>query len=265
MGDNAVSFINSSKSVPWFLYLATPNPHPPFVAEPKYENASVPPWDGDPAVFETDKSDKPPWIQRHHATIRNGRIIRREQLQTLMSVDDMVDRVMQTVNDTGQLDNTLVIFISDNGYLWAEHGWTDKRVPYTQSIEVPMFASWPGRIPAGVRDSRMVANIDIAPTVLEAAGITASHTIDGHSLLSPYARTRILTEYWNEGMAVPTWASIRTKTGQYVEYYDHGAVVFTEFYDLVLDPWQLDNLSVPPPGWPEQLAADRGCAGVTCP
>ena len=129
-----------------------------------------------------------------------------------------------------------------------------------------MFASWPGRIPAGAQDTRIVANIDIAPTVFEPAGITPTHTVDGHSLLSSYARTHIQTEYRHEGKGKPpTWASIRTETGQYVEYYDHGAVVFTEFYNLVLDPWQLDNLSVPPPGWPEQLAADRGCAGVTCP
>jgi arylsulfatase A-like enzyme len=112
----------------------------------------------------------------------------------------------------------------------------------------------------------MVANIDIAPTVLEATGITPTHTLDGHSLLSAYARTRILTEYWTEGRSVPTWASTRTNKGQYVEYYDDsGGVTFTEFYDLAIDPWQLENLSLPPPGWAEQLATDRICSGVTCP
>jgi arylsulfatase A-like enzyme len=129
-----------------------------------------------------------------------------------------------------------------------------------------MFASWPGRIPAGAQDTRIVAAIDIAPTVFEASGITPTHTIDGHSLLSSYARTHILTEYWHEGKGKPpTWASIRTNTGLYMEDYESGLVTFTEFYDLVQDPWQLENLSVPPPGWPEQLAADRACAGVTCP
>ncbi len=266
IGRNAVSFLDSSRSAPWFLYLAVPNPHPPFVPEPKYAGAAVPPWHPGEGVFEADRSDKPPYVQARHGNPNGGRASRLRQFRTLMSVDDMIDRILEQLARTGQLDRTLVLFTSDNGYMWGEHGWIDKRVPYTESIRVPLLAHWPQGILMGPEDQRLVSSVDIAPTVLRLARVRPAHELDGRSLLGDYVRKRILTEYWNEGLAIPSWASIRTREGQYVEYYDSGGrVTFTEYYDLLRDPAQLENLRRPPSRWREQLEADRACVGRACP
>jgi arylsulfatase A-like enzyme len=265
IGDRTVSFLRSPPSSPWFLYLSVPNPHTPYIAEEQYANAAVPPWSGNPAVFESDRTDKPPYVQEHRSGFSRGNETRTAQLRTLMSVDDMVDRVMTTLRDTGQLDNTLIFFLSDNGYLWSDHGLFGKRYPYLPSIQVPMFVRWDGHLASGAVDDRLVANIDIAPTVYDAAGITPPVTADGHSLLSPYARDRLLFEYWVDA-GVPTWASLVTTAGQYIETYDDaGNPSFVEFYDLARDPWELENTGVAPAGWAAQLAADRTCAGASCP
>lgn len=269
LGNKAEEFFASSTGAPWLLFLSPPNPHAPFVIESKYSKTPVPEWSGNPAVYESDKSDKPTYIQNSTSDFAKGSDTRTKQLRLLMSVDDLVDRVMNALAANGQLDNTLVFFISDNGYLWSEHGWIGKNVPYTQSIRVPMLARWPGHIVAGGVDSRLVANIDIVPTALEAAGVavpSGSPAIDGRSLVGGYVRDRLLIEQWRF-ISVPRWASLLTPTGQYVEYYDNQgkSVTFTEYYDLVADPWQLDNLSVPPEGMSAQLAADRVCVGEACP
>jgi arylsulfatase A-like enzyme len=184
IGDHAEAFLDAQSSDPWFLYLAPPNPHGPYTAEPKYRNAPIPPWDCNPAVFESDRSDKPPYVSTFDDTCSQGQTTRIKQLRTLKSVDDLVDRVLSTVQAHGELKDTLVFFLSDNGRLWSEHGLNGKRHAYVQSIRVPMFARWTGHIPAGVVNRRLVANIDVAPTVLEAAQVPPNTPVDGRSLLS---------------------------------------------------------------------------------
>jgi arylsulfatase A-like enzyme len=286
IGNKAVeyltSFSQSNDAKPWFLYLATFAPHLPRVPEPKYADATFAPWPKTPAVNE-NVSDKPAYV-RWRPLVADSTIqkMRTEQLRTLMSVDDMVDRVMRTLQSQGELDNTLVIFLSDNGYMWGEHRISDlKFVPYTESVQVPFFARWPGHLTAGTHDNRLVANIDIKPTVLAAAGITPdpAYPVDGRSFLSPGGRSRAFTEYFFDDANAPgikDWASIRTATYQYIENYNQSSLnggTFREYYDLTKDPWMLTNLykdgnaANDPPIAPlsSQLAADRHCAGSTCP
>jgi arylsulfatase A-like enzyme len=269
IGERAEAVIRSSTAQPWLLYLATPNPHGPFVAEERYDKTNVGQFWSNPAIEETDLSDKPLYVQK--SSFVNGDGVRRKQLQTLFSVDDMVQRVFATLQDTAQLDNTLAIFISDNGRLWGEHKRCCKSVPYLQSIQVPMFARWPDHFPSGRQDDRIVANIDIVPTVLKAAGVKAANApLDGRSLLAAGSRTRLLTEFASSRSDAPTWASMLTSAHQYTEY----ATGKREYYDLVNDPWQLTNLlgdhnpDTNPPNVSKlssQLARDRQCAGSSCP
>ena len=133
-------------------------------------------------------------------------------------------------------------------------------------------------------DTRLVANVDLLPTILEATGTAPVllHALDGTSLLGSHDRDRIHLEYWKsviaEGtpleQAVPTWASTHGGDWQYTEWYDGaGAITFREYYDLAADPHQLTNLledGVPgntPPLIPlhAQLVADHLCVGFTCP
>jgi arylsulfatase A-like enzyme len=281
VGDRAVSFLDTFErrdADPWFLYLAPTAPHKPFAAEPQHAAADVGTWAGNPAVAEADRSDKPAFVRSGTATLDDGRRTRAKQLRTLLSVDEMVYRVLTHVAANGEGD-TLVVFTSDNGYLWGEHGLNEqKRLPYLQSAEVPMLLRWPGHVAAS-EDSRLVSLIDLAPTILDAAGIAqdpALPPMDGISMLSTYARRRILVEYFRspDATAYPSWAATLSPNSEYVEYYadDERSVVFREYYDLVADPWQNQNVFADgvPGNEPDvgalaaALSADRACAGATC-
>jgi arylsulfatase A-like enzyme len=177
----------------------------------------------------------------------------------------------------GELNDTLVILLSDNGKLWGEHRLQEKFMPYLQAERVPLLMSWPGRLPVG-SDPRLATTLDITPTVLAAADLTASYVVDGRSLLVAGGRDRVLTEYWRDpgnGNGIPTWASTYVHNRyRYTEIYtDAGAVLDREYYDLATDPWQLTNLlrdGVPgndPAIAPlaTALAGQRRCAGAVCP
>ena len=272
---------------PFFLYLAPYAPHTPFTPAKRHASATVPRFKGNPAVRERDFSDKPPYVQEQAATIDRTLVsvtIPRQQKRTLLSVDQMVARVREAVRQTGELDNTLVVYVSDNGFFWGEHGLPDKRAPYTQAIRVAMMLSWPEQVAAGTSDTRLASLVDVAPTVLDVAGVTPEQPMDGRSLFDPLNdRDRLLTEYFYDSMgsgaSLPTWASLRTPSIQYVEYYadeTRQEVVFREYYDLVRDPWQLTNLlgdadtsNDPAPATvlalSAQLTADRECIAAACP
>jgi len=296
ISDQAVRFLRQSESQdkqPWFLYVATSAPHDPWIPEPKYANAPVPQFVRNPAMLEADVSDKPPWVQ-DAVKLTQARIAqnRAGQLRTQMSVDDLVGRIFRVLRQLGEDRNTLAFFLSDNGFLWGEHQVagdrgeqetsltkiTGKRLPYTQSIHVPFLVRWPGHVRSGVQDPRFVANVDIAPTIMDAAGLSppASVPMDGRSLLSGQARAKMFLEYFLDPIypVIPAWASIRTATRQYIEYYDpSGQVIFQEYYDLTRDPFQLDNLfgdgsSSDDPnvsGLTRQLRTDLRCAGTSGP
>lgn len=277
MRRRALQFIRSESQEPWFLYVAPKSPHLPAIPETRYADMRLKRWEGNPAVAERDRTDKPPYVQEGTTTLRRGRWIRGKQFRTLPSIDDIVESAFAELRAQGELDNTLAFFISDNGYLWGEHGVARKGVPYRRAVEVTFLATWQGHLTEDVADRRYAANIDIAPTVYEAAGITPSTPVDGRSLLQPWRRDRILLEHWcnTEGLArvCNRWGSIRTRTEQYVEYNKDGEVHFREYYDMKADRWQLTNLlgnrnssDDPDTSTLEaQLRMDRSCEGASCP
>jgi arylsulfatase A-like enzyme len=235
-------------------------------------------------VFERDRSDKPPWVQRKTYAFDEASAFRTAQLRTLLSVDDMVDTIFGRLVFRGEARNTLVIYLSDNGYLLGEHGLRAKALPYTHSIRVPFMIRWPGNVPAGAADSRrFIANVDIAPSVLAAAGIRPNlkYPFDGKAMLSPSGLTTathspLYLEQQNspDFSYIPTWRSLRTRTYQYIEYYgSSGGTIFREYYDLTADGWQ--NVNVLHDGDPtndvdtarlsELLAKYRTCKGSACP
>jgi len=255
---------------PWLLYVAPFAPHFPFEPSNGHRRDPVPDRRLNPAIRETDRLDKPPYVR----SWPRGRPLRsrRLQLRTLMSVDDVIGRMGRAL-DRLEEENTLVIFVSDNGYLWGEHGLTMKGPPYRDSVRVPLLIRWPGHVDAG-RDRRLVATIDIAPTVLEAVGVEVEG-MDGISLLGGEDRQTLLLEHAGlPDLAMPAWASLLSADYQYVEYYGPGDVtVFREYYDLQSDPSQLDNLlhDGDPSNNPDirrlrsELRRARTCSGTTCP
>ena len=268
-------------AAPWLLYMAPHAPHHPWVPAARYRSRPVGTWPGNPAVFESDRTDKPAFVRSISRSLADGRFIRRGQLRLLMSVDDEIGRLFATLRRLGEARTTLAIFTSDNGFLWADHrlggdrqSSAGKRLPYTASVQIPFFVRWPGHVAAGSRDRRITGTVDIAPTVLDAAGVApdpAKPPLDGRSLVSGERRTRIVLEYWR-GRGIPSWASLRTRRHQYVEYYtDRGRRFFREYYNLARDPWQLRNLlrDGNPANNPHvtalsrQLQHDRQCRGTT--
>jgi arylsulfatase A-like enzyme len=163
-----------------------------------------------------------------------------------MSVDDLVEDLFSALEALGEQE-TIAIFTSDNGYLWGEHGiGRDKRFPYSGSVRVPLLLRWPGHVEPGGSDARLAASVDIAPTILTAAGIVVDPAdIDGTSLLDPGVRTRVLQEYWRSPDApyLPGWAALRRAGSLFVEWRDDdGTLLFREYYDLVHDPYERRNL-----------------------
>ncbi|MDR7274142.1 sulfatase-like hydrolase/transferase [Catenuloplanes atrovinosus] len=235
---------------PWFIYAGFVAPHSPYTPEPKYADAPLS-WRTNPAGRERDRADKPAYVRRFRFSAEEGARTAVAQMRTLLSVDDQLEAIRRRLAATGELDDTVVVLLSDNGKSLGEHGLPSKFVPYQGSIRVPLLLWWPGRVPAG-RDTRLAPLIDVVPTVLELAGLAPGYRVDGRSLLTGARRDRVLLEYWHDAVngSYPTWASTYAPGRyQYVEYQE-GPRVVREYYDLHRDPWQLTN-----------LLGDRGTAG----
>jgi arylsulfatase A-like enzyme len=168
-------------------------------------------------------------------------------LRCVMSLDRSVGEVMKSLEDFGLDKNTIVIFLSDNGYLWGEHGLGGKWLLYEESIRVPIIVKWPGMDEKykGNLLSQLVLNIDIAPTIVDMAGINVPKEMDGKSLFSllknPESdfREDFFMEHDSVVVAenpIPDSYGIRTKEWKYIRY------VNVELYNLSADPLELKNL-----------------------
>jgi len=276
----AVDFLSRAETqddTPWLLYVAPFAPHHPARPPLRYEGDPVANFRPDPAMLEVDLSDKPPQYASSASAYDEQRmeLRRRRQLRSLMAVDDLVTEVTETLESTGE-ENTLVFFMSDNGYLWGEHRLDKKGVPYQPSVRIPLMIRWDGRV-SPATDMRLAANIDIAPTVFDAADVEPGHEVDGKTLLEAWERDELLTEVKADRSRPGLhWASLVSHDYQYVEYYgeDENVPVFREYYSFVTDPWQLNNVlgDEDPSNDPDttshssRLAAYRSCPLLTpCP
>ena len=189
-----------------------------------------------------------------------------------MSVDDAVGRLMDRLDAAGELDDTIFVFTSDNGYLVGEHRRVGKTVGYEESIRVPLIVSGPG-FPNGQESRQLVSLVDVAPTVLDLAGGSSPLVTDGLSLQSVLegdgdveARPILLQAGPRAGATQRWYTAIRTRREVYVEY-DTGE---SELYDLRSDPLQIDSQHANPKArrtverLGAQLAALRDCAGDSC-
>ena len=169
-----------------------------------------------------------------------------------MAVDDSVGQVTAALDDEGIRDNTLIIYMSDNGMALGDNSIFGKACPYDICIHVPFVISYPDKITASRVDPSLILNIDIAPTLADLTGIPDASTFDGQSflkLLSDPAsawRDGFLIEQYQDaeeegGMTalVPSYVGFRTKEWKYVEY-ETGE---RELYNLIDDPFELDNLA----------------------
>ena len=178
----------------------------------------------------------------------------RHYCEMVLSIDDSVGRILSTIRDIGAERNTLVIFTSDGGHLWGEHGLIDKRCAYEPSIRIPLLAYWPKTINPSSRCESIVCNIDVAPTLLKLAGVKVPEQMDGRSfqdlLEHPEPANRatgsLLYEYYWEPSfpQTPTTFAIRDERYKFIQY--HGIWDTDELFDLTNDPDETNNLILEP-------------------
>ena len=259
----------SDDDQPWALVVAFHSPHAPFLPAKRYEDADVSRFQStNPAMSERDLSDKAPAVVANQSD-ENGLSVQRQQLRMLLATDDAIEGIFNRLEDAGEAQDTLSFFISDNGYHWGEHGLRSKAHPYLPDVSVPLYVRWPGHVKPGAVDDRIAANIDIAPTIFDAAQIRADYPVDGRSLLSSDRRPWLLLEGPVDSARFPRWNAHIDHAREYVEW-DDG---FKEYYDLERDPWQLESLLARGDGATDasidrlsaQLRRAETCAGADCP
>jgi len=253
LASEAVRFVESSPD-PFFLLLAPYAPHAPATPAPRHTGALAddPPW-RPPSYGEPDVSDKPAYVRARPepepVTQEWRDNFRRNQLRSLLAVDEAVDDVLETLERSGRLADTVVVFTSDNGLGWGEHRWFWKQAPYEESIRIPLVVRY-DRLGLSQRvESRLAANVDLAPTLAELAGVPAPPT-EGSSLVPLLTgaetiwRQELLLEHLRGRPSpnVPSYCALRGENGIYVQY----GTGEEELYDLAADPYQLENKASDP-------------------
>lgn len=261
----SVDFITRSlnDNVPFFLYLAPLAPHGPYIPAQRHSGLfNDLPLPQPPSFNEADVSDKPLRIRNrpllNDDDIQELELVYRNQLRTLQAVDEMIGAIIATLDVAGQLENTYIVFTTDNGYHYGEHRMMpSKGNAYTEDVRIPLVIRGPG-VPQGVTIDRMVANIDFAPTFGQIATAQVPSFVNGRSLLPLLQAADPASHPWRQSilisMGCPNYNqlikqmtpkrscfnALRTATFSYVDY---PALKTREYYDLVADPFQLDNLA----------------------
>ncbi len=250
--------------------------HGPFTPAERHKEAFPDAQMPKPANFDDDFANKPEWIRRakKYGTRREpwqksmgkevpaaippeqwkgGRKDQLDYMRALLAVDDSVGAMLRTLEETGRLDNTVVVFSSDNGFFLGEHRRGDKRLMYEESIRIPLLVRYPKAVKAGSTRPEMVLNIDVAPTLLELAGANTPATVQGTSFAPllkgekvPW-RKSFLYAYYKEGWlpGIPTMLGVRGERWKYTHFPELNDDI-DELYDLQSDPIEMKNLIADP-------------------
>lgn len=261
LANQAIDFIAATPAdQPFFAYYAPYAPHYPFDPGPyagltrssglldQVKRASRFP---SPSINQADMSGYPQWMQQLAPSDTwdvEGRNQSKEitldevvenQADMLRGIDSAIGRMLDTLRETGRLDNTLIVFMSDNGFAWGEHRLQGKNTPYDVSVRVPLMMRFDGTLPAGVKDSRIVAaNVDTHATILDLLDLNAGG-IDGRSTLTSWRDGVVMEATKWPGKQRPAYCGYRTAEHLYVRY----ANGEEELYDYARDPHELSNVA----------------------
>jgi N-acetylglucosamine-6-sulfatase len=283
--ERAVAFVKRKHEKPFCLFVAHKCVHPdleqradgsvsdPYAANflpaerhkslyagakvPRRPNAFQPPR-GKPAL-ERQIDDLPPLGR---ATATDDEIVR-NRLRLLMAAEEGVGQLLAALTETGQLDRTVIIFTSDHGYFYGEHGLSvERRLAYEEAIRIPLIVRYPPLIKPGMTYEPFVLSIDLAPTLLAIAGAPLPQGLHGRSLLpllrgEPWQpRTSFLVEHFSDNvfarMQKMGYSAVRTERWKYIQYCDLQGC--DELYDLQNDPYEMRNV-ITEPAQRETLAA----------
>lgn len=260
--DHAIDWLSSRPAdQPYFLYLSHKAVHSEFLPAERHRGRYAGKPFPEPATLHEAPdllAEKPRWVRDQRNSFHgvdfpyHGRLdiaeYYRRYCETFLAVDDSVGRIVELLRKNGTLDETVILFMGDNGFAFGEHGLIDKRTSYEESIKVPLILHCPALVRGPKTAESIVANIDIAPTVLEAAGLAAPEGLDGRSFLGVAQgdtdgwRSELLYEYyWERNFPhTPTQHALRTDQYKYIHY--HGIWDSDELYDLKADPLETRNL-----------------------
>lgn len=239
--DGSVNLADSERFLPaerhQTAYAGKPLPHRP--------NYKRPP-EGKPAL-QRQIGNLPP-LGAATAT-RDEAILGRQR--SLLAIEEGVGEILKALKETGQLDNTIIVFTSDNGYFYGEHGLSvERRLAYEESIRMPLLVRYPKVVKAGTVRDELVLNIDLAPTLLGLASGPVPNTMQGRSLVpllkgaKPAWRNSFLIEYYSDKvfprMLQMGYKAVRTQRWKYIHYLELDGM--DELYDLKTDPYELKNL-----------------------
>jgi len=260
--DYAIDWLNSRDGKkPFFLYLSHKAVHANFTPAKRHEGQYSAVSVTKPASMANTAQHydgKPRWLkdQRnswhgvdfpYHSGL-NIEQYYKQYCETLLAVDDSIGRIMKTLRELSVFDSTLVIYMGDNGFMFGEHGLIDKRVAYETSIRVPMLMQCPELFKGDTVVEEVVANIDVAPTILEAAGLETPEHMDGQSFFQlakgeevPWRSHFLYVYYWEKNYPQsPTVFALRGDRYKYITYY--GLWDTDELYDIQADPHETTNL-----------------------
>ena len=270
--DYAMRWIKKPREKPFCLFLWHKAVHAPFTPAPRdsdaFPNALIPEYDnwydtmeGKPewlrrgwlygvhnkVWYESEGKPVPEKIEPRPWNPKNSRWI--NYLRAMLAVDESVGNMRNCLEELNILDNTILVFGSDNGFFLGSHQRGDKRLMYEESIRIPLIVRYPELIKAGSKNSDMILNIDIAPTLIELAGAEVPADMQGMSFVTLLKnenaewRKSFMYEYFQESYApgFVTATGVRNKKYKYIEYPDMINDI-DELYDLENDPGEMINL-----------------------
>ena len=284
--DRALAWLDEQEEgKPWCLLIWHKAPHRPWIPAPRHMNLFTDPipvpetfWDdysgrGTPAhkatmrvaddLADVDlKQDPPEGLDYDQMALWKYQRYLQDYLRTIAAVDENVGRACDRVVERGEHGNTITIYGSDQGFFLGEHGWFDKRFMYEESLRMPLVMSWPDRVPKGQVVRNLVSNVDIAQTLLDAAGAPVPERMQGMSLLPqitgvPDAEVRdaFYYRYWeHDDRMHHVWAHYGLVTDRYklIYYYadglglaNAGDVTYPpewELFDTKEDPHELTSV-----------------------
>ncbi|VGO19483.1 sulfatase family protein [Pontiella sulfatireligans] len=270
---------------PYMLYLSHKAVHAPFLPAERHENLYAKARIPKPASYGEDMSNKPVWQTVHWrgATMLNGKLwkfddydfskpwnpeghsapMHKNYLRALSAVDEGIGGILDLLEKRGELDNTVVIYAGDNGFMLGEHTRADKRVAYNESIRVPFLLRYPKLVKPGSTIDEMILNIDLAPTLLELAGISKPVAMQGESILPLFKgetdgwRDDFLYTYYQDLQPhLPRITAVCSKDYLLSVYPDRPEDK-NELYDLKRDPYEMNNLIDHPEMAPVQKSLFR--------
>lgn len=247
---------NTPAAQPLFLMYTPFAPHFPYLAAPRHADADLDVPDVD--IASPPVEGEPAWrVTRSAAEARFAASVPLAQTRSLLAVDEAVRSLVDTLRTTGRMRDTFFVFMSDNGYLWGEHGLIGKDVPYDAALRIPLVLRWDGHVPAGRVDRRLALNLDLAGTIARVSG--TEMTTDGLDLLHERRRGGFVVEATHGYAGRPAYCGWRTKRHLYVRFADGR----TELFDYRNDPAEQLNLAGERSvrGLEKRLAAKarRGC------